>query len=99
MATKESSKSTWLEMTPKTITALRKRSEKGMSLKDFLAEAEHIAGESLIASWVASGHTTFDAILGRMDQERLYRDTAVAQSYVEDSVARPVVPEQDDIPF
>lgn len=99
MTTKESSKSTWLEMTPSTIAGLRRRSEKGMGLKDFLAEAEHIAGESLVASWIASGHTTFDAILTKMDQERVYRASAVAQSHAEDTVARPVVPEQDDIPF
>ncbi len=99
MATKESQKSTWLEMTPKTIAALRKRSAEGISLKDFIIEVEHIAGKSLVASWIASGHTTFDAILKKLEREHIYRANAAPQSHFEDSVARPVVPGDDDIPF
>ncbi len=99
MTTKESPKSTRLEMTPKTIAGLRKRSQEGLSLKDFLIEAEHIAGKSLITSWIASGHNTFEALLLKMEEEQESRASAVPQAYFEELVAKRVVPEQDDIPF
>lgn len=100
----------WLELTAQSISALEDRlagnskRPKSTTMGEFLLEAKHLVGVSLVDGWIAEGTTHPAAIIKRMREELGKRRVSATTAERSNGSLNDVVPEshsddEDDIPF
>ena len=96
-------KSTYLELTPRTIKGLRELVERGVAHKKFFDEACHVVGVSLCTTWINEGISTKEDLIKKIEEEYNKRKTAV--SHVSSRNGQELLAkvldgeEKEDIPF